>query len=198
MANHGPPSIKMVPLGWLNIWPTWWVAKGIFPLHARIILTDLVVSLLPRALWSAAKRATLAKVNYYVATKDGQVAGLTSLYTLIDQPKEIWVGWFGVGAKRRGQGIGEEILRAAMDTARKEGYEILRLWTTDNPNLTAVANRLYKALSFMPETTGLAYYGHPVLIYSLALQGGQPSACCARMPQALVGADFRKIQMKPV
>ena len=195
MAYRGQ-SINLVPLGWLSVWPAWRVARGIFAYQAGSIWSSFVSSLLPRALWSANRQATIEKANCYLATKAGELVGVTGLYTLVGQPTEIWVGWYGVDAKIRGQGIGREILHLTIDLARKDGYETLRLWTTDNPDLTSAANRLYKELGFVPEATDLTYHDHPVLICSRALNGGRPSPCRASMPKALVGADFRKVQRK--
>jgi GNAT superfamily N-acetyltransferase len=196
LTNHSHTPIRLVPLSWLNVWAAWRVAKGVFAHHPTSILSCFVASLLPRALWPADIHVTMDKVNYYVATKEGKVAGFTGLYTLIDQPGEIWVGWYGLDEKMRGHGIGKEILRSTVDMARMDGYETLRLWTTGKSCLTAAARSLYDELGFVSETTGVEYYGYPVLIYNFALKGGQPSPYRGSMRKALAGADLKKVQPK--
>jgi GNAT superfamily N-acetyltransferase len=140
-------------------------------------------------------RADIGEVRYYAAMKTHQIVGLTGLYTLASDPTEVWIGWFGIDERMRGQGLGHELLKATVTLACSNGYETLRLWTTNNPDFTAAANRLYKAFDFVPESIGVKYYGSPVLIYSRALKGGRPSPFHGSIPKMLVGADFRKVQM---
>ena len=89
-------------------------------------------------------------------------------------------------------------MQATMDMARKYGYETLRLWTTGNRPESAIANKLFQKLGFTSQKTDHTYRGYPVLIYSFALNGGQPSLYRGNMHQALADTDFNKVEPRPV
>ena len=192
--NHQAP-VKLVPLNWLNILTARRVANNIFPKHGAAAEVSLCYtgSLMPRWLWLKANREAIGKLNDYIAMKDHKPVGITGLYTLTDRPKEAWVDWYGVDEKFRGHGLGKAIMQATMDMARKYGYETLRLWTTGNDPVTAMANYLYQKLCFTSQKTDHTYRGYPVLIYSFALNGGQPSLYRGNIRRILTGADFNKV-----
>lgn len=190
-------SIALAPLRWSNVWPAWWISARIFRAQPGRILRCFTAALLPRALWPPGLRGRIGDIRYYLAADAHRIVGVTGLYTLIGEPREAWLGWYGVDEKLRGRGLGRALLRATVAPVSGDGYATLRLWTTDDPRFTAAANRLYEACGFVREAIGVKYYGHPVLIYSRALQNGAPSSFHGKIPDALVGADLRKIQELP-
>ena len=188
--NHQAP-IELVPVNWRNILTVWRLAKNIWGKRARVMSVDFTASLTPHRLWLKAYRETYDKVNYYIAMKDRKPVGITGLYTLTTRPKEAWLAWYGVDKEFRGRGVGKAILQASIDMARKNGHETLRLWTTGNRPESAIANKLFQKLGFASQKTDYTYDGYPVLIYSFALNGGQPSLYRGDMRQALVGSAFQ-------
>jgi GNAT superfamily N-acetyltransferase len=195
MDDNHQASVKLVPLNWLNLWAARCLARNIFPKNAAEVSDCHTASLKPRWLWPKADREAISKLNCYIAMKDHKPVGITGLYTLTSRPKEAWVCWYGVDQKFRGRGLGKAIMQATMDMARKYGYETLRLWTT--PALAA-ANNLYQKLCFTSQETDHTYSGYPVLIYSFALNGGQPSLYRGNVRQVLTGTDFNKVEPRPV
>jgi RimJ/RimL family protein N-acetyltransferase len=186
MDDNHQSSVELVPLNWLNLWAAWRLARNIFPKNVTEVFVSYIGALAPRWFWPKASREAIGKLNYYIAMKDRKPVGITGLYTFRDQPKEAWVGWYGVGEKFRGRGLGKATLQTTMDMARKSGYETLRLWTT--PALAA-ANDLYQKLCFISQETDLTRRGRPILIYSFALSGGQPTLVQGNVRQYLTGGD---------
>ena len=81
----------------------------------------------------------------WVAVNDnGDVCGTTGLYAYTkDENEAVWLSWFCVDPKQRGQGIGKQLLRFSIDTARNRGNKYLRLYTSTDSN-EAEAQGLYE------------------------------------------------------
>jgi GNAT superfamily N-acetyltransferase len=199
MEDNHQALIELVPLNWRNILTTWRLAKNIFGKRALEMSVYYTASLTPHWLWPKANREAIAGVKGYIAMKDHIPVGITGLYTFTNGPKEAWLDWYGVDEKFRGRGVGKAILQATIDMARKNGYETLRLWTTENRPESAIANKLFQKLGFTSQKTDHTYSGYPVLIYSFALNGGQPSLYQGNVRRCLAVDDyFNKVGPRPV
>lgn len=87
-------------------------------------------------------------LEYWMAidTVTNNIVGLTGFYQLTKHTTdEIWLGWYAVDPKVRGNGIGRKILEWTIGEARKRGYVYFRLWTTTDPG-EAVAQKLYDSM----------------------------------------------------
>lgn len=90
-------------------------------------------------------------LKYWAALDDkGKVHGIVGLYTLsYDENEAYWLGWYLVGPKSRGRGIGKMLLNFIITKARKDGKKYLRLYTSRDPN-EKKANEIYDKLGFTP------------------------------------------------
>ena len=77
--------------------------------------------------------------------------------------------------------------------AQSRGYKTLRLWTTAGSDRTAAAIGLYRAFGFVPQSTGYAYYGQAVEIFSLGLAGPAEPLDLGDIASILAGADRYKL-----
>jgi GNAT superfamily N-acetyltransferase len=90
----------------------------------------------------------LEKTTPYVLKDNGKIIGTTGLYHLkTDAPTDIWLGWFCIAPNYRGKGLGRKLLEWTMGRAREEGFEKLKLYTSDDPGLE-VSQKLYEKLGF--------------------------------------------------
>lgn len=105
---------------------------------------SLPLSLAPKG---AISLLGLAFLRYWVAIQDNKVVGITGLYSWKGEPKTAWLGWTCVAAAYRHQQIGRTLLEAVMLHAQTDGYEQLKLWTTDQTDY-AIANLLFESLRF--------------------------------------------------
>ena len=95
-----------------------------------------------------------------VAEDDGRAVGLT--FGLFDKehPKTGHVGGMWVEPGSRGRGVGQALLRAAIDWARSRGLERLDLWVTEG---NGPATRLYERLGFADTGRRDALQSNPAL-----------------------------------
>jgi ribosomal protein S18 acetylase RimI-like enzyme len=85
-----------------------------------------------------------------------QIVGLLALVVFrVPTGKHAWIEDVVVDAPARGKGIGEALVRAALDRARQMGAKSVDL--TSRPAREA-ANRLYLRLGFQPRHTNLYRY----------------------------------------
>lgn len=76
------------------------------------------------------------------------VRGTTGLYRYVrDAEEAVWVAWFCVDSKARGQGIGQALIDYTVAKARNAGFDRIRLYTSTDPNESA-AQRLYEKNGF--------------------------------------------------
>ena len=106
------------------------------------------------------------KVNYYLAFWDCEIVGITGLYTYAETgtPNECWLAWYGVREQFRGQGYGKEILDWTKRKAAENGYDVLRLYTTES---YSQAVKIYEKQGFISEPYTLEPGGF--IVYSIAL-----------------------------
>ncbi len=93
----------------------------------------------------------IEKLTYWIATDElkKRVAGLVGLYTEYgDNDDMVWLGWFCVDPKYRGQKIGSMLLEFAIDRAREQGKKYLLLYTTGETEY-ASARALYGKRGFV-------------------------------------------------
>jgi GNAT superfamily N-acetyltransferase len=96
------------------------------------------------------QRHKIKSLEYFaVKDTDGKVIGITGLYT--DEkdlaPGLIWLGWYAVHPQYQGKGYGKEILTWTVNEAKRRGYSLLRLYTSDDTN-EATAQILYEKFGF--------------------------------------------------
>lgn len=89
----------------------------------------------------------------FLARLDGRIVGsLTLAFYRIPTGLKAWIEDVVVDESARGQGVGEELNRAAIDEARKRGAKHVSL--TSRASREA-ANRLYQRLGFVPYDTNM-------------------------------------------
>ena len=86
--------------------------------------------------------------RFWIAQRGDQVLGTVGLYsTWRDRAQARWLAWFCVAPEARGQGLGPRLLTHAKEHCRAEGFGILRLYTSTDPN-EATAQKLYDTAGF--------------------------------------------------
>lgn len=87
--------------------------------------------------------------NFWVALDDHKtVVGTTGLYTCVkDKHEAIWLAWLCVDPKRRGEGIGKQLIEYSIKIAKNHGKKYFRLYTSSSPDRKA-AQELYEAYGF--------------------------------------------------
>lgn len=109
-------------------------------------------------------------IRYWVVIENGMVAGVTGFYNEIHTPKTIWVSWFCVHPDHRNRGLGTDLLQFTIQRAVDEGYECLKLFTSDLDDEQS-AHRLYARCGFV-ETHREPRSGYEAIFLRLDLQGG--------------------------
>jgi ribosomal protein S18 acetylase RimI-like enzyme len=102
------------------------------------------------ALRDVASRAETATV--LVAVQDGRLVGAVTVATRLGPwaeqavPGEAVVRMLVVAAEARGTGVGEALMRAAVERSREDGCSLVRLSSQDE---SQAAHRLYERLGFV-------------------------------------------------
>lgn len=95
-----------------------------------------------------AKNQNIKDLTYFLLVDEYEkVIGTTGFYTHINEPDVVWLGWFCVNSEYRGQKLGEYLLKWSIEKAKEQGYSILRLYTSTEPN-EAIAQKLYEKMGF--------------------------------------------------
>ncbi len=91
--------------------------------------------------------------------EDGRIVGTLTL-AMFRTPTGVraWIEDVIVSEEVRGRGCGEELTRAALDTARRAGSRTVEL--TSRPSRQA-ANRLYQRIGFKARETNVYRYDQP-------------------------------------
>ena len=103
-------------------------------------------------------------VIFIALSDDGAPAGFTQLYPLISsvRAKTNWLlNDLYVDAPYRKQGIGEALIKAAMDFAKSEGSAYIKLETAVN-NFTAQS--LYESIGFKKQEPDMEYFTYKIEI----------------------------------
>ena len=80
---------------------------------------------------------------------DGNVCGTTGLYVYKkDEHEAMWLSWYCVDPKQRGQGIGKMLIEFSIEKAKECSKDFLRLYTSDHPS-EAAAQGLYEKYGFV-------------------------------------------------
>lgn len=89
--------------------------------------------------------------KYFMVYENREIIGITGIYEdeFTQEADTVWVGWYGVLPKYRGQGYGERILMETIELAAKSGYKFIRLYT-ESANVPAC--RLYDKVMYFKET----------------------------------------------
>ena len=100
---------------------------------------------------------------YLVKNKDfpNSIVGITGHYT--EDDGTMWLGWFGVNPKFRGQNLGEKILLETKKIVRGFGKKELFLYTGQRQE-EHHAHRLYERMGFVKTGSG-EVAGEPVFFY---------------------------------
>ncbi|QIR35486.1 GNAT family N-acetyltransferase [Tolypothrix sp. PCC 7910] len=86
--------------------------------------------------------------RYWVAVNSqADVLGVTGLYTQRGDAETYWLGWTCVNPEARGQGIGAKLVDFAINQAKNDGANDLKLYTSDLPS-NAIARQLYERRGF--------------------------------------------------
>ena len=95
------------------------------------------------------KERNLDKIGYWIVLNDvDEVVGVTGLYRTNEDPEGlVWLGWYCVRADQRGKGLGRKLLEWTIEKAKSEGFKILKLYTSTDPN-EARAQELYEKMGF--------------------------------------------------
>ena len=159
-----PGAIKATSEGFRHGWPFLRPAA------------DLKASLSPSLAGQVSGSGEL-NARYWVAIdKQNTVLGTTGLYeTTKDAGQASWVGWLTVRDAYRGHGIGKALLNHTADTARAEGKDYLRLYTSTH-RAEKVAQSLYESIGMKVVATErhpLPVSGLKIMIRELPLQIGR-------------------------
>jgi GNAT superfamily N-acetyltransferase len=140
------------------------LANSVFPESISIPEnpeTEYRISLSPDQYGTEARQLGLDAQKHWVARKRRNVVGLTGLqHQAGDAPNIAWLGWFCLHPSVRGRNLGKRLLEWTVDTAREEGYTVLRLITTDLES-QAKAQVLYEKLGFRIVDPDRQYHTQP-------------------------------------
>lgn len=81
--------------------------------------------------------------------EEGDILGITGIYSYYEYPDDAWCGWYGVLPEHQGQGYGKKILLWTMEKAKEMGFKNFRLYTDLIDNNIAV--KLYKKVGMLEE-----------------------------------------------
>lgn len=97
--------------------------------------------------WFAGRKLTMLE-NFVAYDESNKMIGVTGLYQRQeDQDDAVWLSWYCVDPKERGKGYGKAILEWTIEEAKRRGFALMKLWTTEDPN-EAIAQKLYEKLGF--------------------------------------------------
>ena len=84
----------------------------------------------------------------FVLMERGRIIGTTGIYHLATDPEDqVWLGWFCIDPDFRKKGFGGMLIEWTMDQARQKGFKKMKLYTSDDPEVTT-SEILYDKLGF--------------------------------------------------
>ena len=98
---------------------------------------------------SIGKQQTFKRLEFYLATINRTIVGLTGIYA--DQDSECWLGWFGICPQHRRKGYATQMLELTLMMMKNYGYKICRLYTDTVNNRHAI--QLYLKNGFQIDST---------------------------------------------
>lgn len=143
-------KIKIEPLSKKTLKPAIRLLQNVFdyPEGRKQIKLWFTASLNPDKYQKLYEKEKSKWVQYYVALHKNKIIGTTGLYQLENEKNDVyWLGWFCVDERYRRSGIGREIIDFTFKEERKLGGKVLKLWTTNHPEMEA-ASKFYKKLGF--------------------------------------------------
>lgn len=122
---------------------------AVFPDLGKHEHETLYASLVPSS-YQVHKKLGIIDLSYWTAidSESQNISGLIGLYTELDDPDAIWLGWYCVDHKYRGHKIGSRLLSFAIDEAKKRGKSTLHLYTTADEDY-ATARMQYEKIGFV-------------------------------------------------
>lgn len=113
----------------------------------------------------------LHSAKRFLAIEKSKVVGICGLYSWKQHPKDIaWLGWFAVLSEYRNKGIGSKLLKYTFEYAKKKGYRIFCVETTNHKNQSE-ARKLYKRFGFKKSGQIVGFWGnYDILFLSKKLQ----------------------------
>lgn len=84
----------------------------------------------------------------FLAFDKNKIVGICGIYSWKQHPKDIcWLGWYAVLPEYRNKRIGSKLLKYTLNYAKKKGYRIFCIETTNHRNQSE-ARDLYKRFGF--------------------------------------------------
>ncbi len=112
---------------------------------------ELEASVYPRKFEKYVKKRErdIKTLEYFVAVNArGRLVGIIGAYTLgVDYADTLWIGWFCVHKKHRGEGIGRMLIEFIIEKARALGKSYVSLYTSTEKN-EEKAQKLYDSYGF--------------------------------------------------
>lgn len=117
-------------------------------LQATIFPTEICTTDLTNTIENI-RPAYQERQEYYVGYVGETPVGITGLYSFIEHPNDVWIGWFGIHPDHRKKHYATQLFNFTMNLAKSYGYETLRLFTDTEYNKEAIM--LYKKMGMQEE-----------------------------------------------
>lgn len=137
-------KLKLVPVTKRNISLAISIAREIFPYE----IGSSGIFLPEQDYRMAIKHPELGK--FFIIKKLDNAVGITGYYHNFKKPnpKEFWLGYFGILTEFRGNGLGKKSLIQTLDFAKtEEGVEVMKLFTTNRVEEKS-SHHLYRCVGF--------------------------------------------------
>ena len=83
--------------------------------------------------------------GFWIASREGHIEGSITIDGIHAETKGAHLRWFIISDESRGKGIGNKLIKAAMDFCRKNNYKRVYLWTFEGLH---PARHLYEKMGF--------------------------------------------------
>jgi len=89
-------------------------------------------------------------VDFWICKdEEGNVVGITGIYSYFEYPEDAWCGWYGILPSQQGKGYGKKLFLWTMEKAKEMGFKNFRLYTDLIDNAMAV--NLYRKVGMIEE-----------------------------------------------
>lgn len=99
---------------------------------------------------TATKNMLLDQIEYFIGYVGDEMIGITGNYTIVDHPKDLWLGWTGILPEHQGLKYGQKLISHAFSAHETTDIETLRIWTTLSPIYDG-ARHVYNTMGFSEE-----------------------------------------------